>query len=151
MVWNKRIFVLITTLFVCGIANATTMCVHSGAYVVTLSRSRDGLSYTTDGSGGWTVTFDYNTSSLNTPVVTGTGACNEIAGTANTADATVSTSTTDVGSNCWCAMGMPLVSDWVFLKTYASDSACASGCATECATAVETSTVFRTAMFVPVW
>lgn len=151
MVWNKKCLIFIMIVLCCGVANATTMCVHSGAYVVTLSRSRDGISSTTDGSGGWTVTFDYNTSSLNTPVVTGTGACNEITGTPNTADASVSTSSSDVGQNCWCAMGMPLISDWVFLKTYASDSACASGCATECANAVETSAIFRTAMFVPVW
>lgn len=135
----------------CGVANATTMCMHSNSYVATLLRSRDGVSITTGQNGAWTTTFDYYTSSLNTMDVTGLAACNEVTGTSNTADGTVSTSPADTGQNCWCAMKLPLVSDWVYSGAYASDSECASSCQTACATNAKTSTAFRTAMFESVW
>jgi len=138
-------------LMITGVANATTMCVHTNSYVATLSISRDGVSYTTDGSGGWTVTMDYNTSSRNTPTVMGYASCNEVTGTANTADATISASTSDVGANCWCGMSLPLVSDWVFLQTYASNAACAAACDATCGNAVKTSSSMRGAMFPAVW
>jgi len=142
---------LIWLLIIPVATNATTMCMHTGSYVATLLRSRDGVSITPGANGAWTTTFDYYTSSLNTMDVSGLAACNEVTGTANTADGTVSTSPSDTGSNCWCVMGAPLTSDWVFLNTYASDSDCASSCTTACATAAKTSTAFRTAMFESVW
>ncbi|MBO7508884.1 MAG: hypothetical protein J6T57_01220 [Alphaproteobacteria bacterium] len=138
-------------IFICCGANATTMCMHSNSYVATLLRGRDGVSITTGQNGAWTTTFDYYTSSLNTMNVTGFAACNELTGTANTADGTVSTSVADTGQNCWCSMKTPLVSDWVYSGAYASDSDCASSCQTACATNVKTSTAFRTAMFEAVW
>ena len=147
----KKIFVIFLAMIFISPVLATTMCVRTGAYVVTLLRSRDGLSYTTDGSGGWTVNFDYDTSSLYTSVVTGFAACNEISGTFATADGTLSTSVSDTGLNCWCMMKTPLVSDWVFLNTYSSDADCASGCATSCANNIKTSTAFRTGVYGAVW
>ena len=146
----KKIIFVISGL-ICGTAGATIMCMHSNSYVATLLRSRDGVSITVGQNGAWTTTFDYYTSSLNTMDVTGIAACNEVTGTANTADGTVSTSAADSGVNCWCTMKSPLRSDWVYSGSYASDSACASSCATACATNVKTSTAFRTAMFEAVW
>lgn len=147
----KKIFAFILIFMVAYAAHATTMCVHSDSYVATLVRSRDGLSTTVGADGKFTVTFDYFTSSLNTSVLDGVAACNEITGTANTADGTVSTSTSDTGQNCWCSMVMPLVSDWVYSGAYASDAACASNCTTACANNVKTSATFRGAMFEAVW
>ncbi len=160
MLWNKnRFFIKLKTmkyiifgLFIFSLPGyATTMCVHNGSYIVTLSISTNGVSSTTDGAGGWSVTFDYPTSSLGTNVVTGYAACNEVSGTANTVDSTVSTSTADVGENCWCSMATPMVSDWAYIDTYASNADCASGCATACANAIKTSSTLRSAIFQAIW
>ena len=131
---------------------ATGMCVHTNSYVVQLSTSRDGVSIETGDAGAWIVTFDYPTSSFNTNTVKGSSACNEIAGTVNTADATVSSvSGESTGAHCWCAMQKPLVSDWVYSGAYASADACGAACATACANNVKTSSTFRTAMFNAIW
>lgn len=133
-------------------AFATGMCVHSNSYVAQLSTSRDGVSYEVGSAGAFTVTFDYPTSSFNTNTVKGSSACNEITGTVNTADSTVSSvSGETTGVNCWCAMKKPLVSDWVYSGAYASIDACSAACATACATNVQTSSTFRTAMFGAIW
>lgn len=134
-----------------GVANATVMCFRNNSYFAVLSVSRNGVSYTTDASGGWSVSFDYMTSSRNTQAVTGYAACNEVGGTINTADASVSTMPGDVGENCWCRMELPLVSDWVFLQTYASNLECAAVCAAACGNAVKTSSSMRTGMFGAIW
>lgn len=132
-------------------ANAMTMCMHTGSYIATLVKSRDGVSTSTDGAGGWTTNFDYNTSNHNTQSVTGFASCNDTVGTTNTADSAVSAAVSDTGTNCWCMMGTPLVSDWVYLIAYASDSDCASGCAVACANAAKTSSDFRAAIYEHVW
>lgn len=133
-------------------AFATGMCVHTNSYVVQLSTSRNGVSVETGDAGAWTVTFDYPTSSFNTNTVKGSSACNEIAGTVNTADDTVSSiSGESTGVHCWCAMKKPLVSDWVYSGAYASTDACGTACATACANNVKTSSTFRTAMFNAIW
>lgn len=147
----KKTILIFMVLFIPIVAGATTMCVHSNSYVATLLRSRNGASVTTGANGTWTVTFDYYTSSLNTMDVSGLAACNEVAGTVNTADGTVSTAVSDIGVNCWCMMKTPLVSDWVYSGAYASDSACASSCTAACANNVRTVTAFRTAMYESVW
>ena len=146
-----KIPIAIMAIFLPVVANAVTMCVHSDSYVATLLRSHDGVSDTVDGNGGWTVTFDYYTSSLNTMDVSGHAACNEVSGTENVADGTLSTSTSDEGTNCWCAMSRPLVSDWVYSGAYSNDATCATSCATACANKVKTSTVFRTALYESIW
>lgn len=148
-----RKILVIFVIFMCPLcAFATGMCVHSGSYVAQLSTSRDGVSYAVGSSGAWTVTFDYPTSSFNTNTVKGSSACNEIAGTANTADATVSSVSGEAtGVNCWCAMTKPLVSDWVYSGAYASTDACVAACSAACATNVQTSSTFRTAMFGAIW
>ena len=147
----KKIILIFIAIFIPIMSGATTMCVHSDSYVATLLRSRDGVSVTTGTDGAWTVTFDYYTSSLNTMDVTGVAACNEVSGTPNTADGTISTSTLDEGINCWCAMATPLVSDWVYSVAYSTAAACASECVAACANSVRTSTAFRTAMYNSVW
>ena len=147
----KKMILIFITLFMPIVAGATTMCVHSNSYVATLLRSRDGVSVTTGANGAWTTTFDYYTSSLNTMDVSGLAACNEVAGTVNAADGTVSTSPLDTGINCWCAMNAPLVSDWVYSGAYADDATCASSCTAACANNVKTSAAFRTSMYESVW
>ena len=148
----KRLIIFCFVMCHMSIAWATSMCVHDGSYVASLSKSRDGVSMTSNSTtGAWTVTFDYYVSNRHADTATGTAACTEVAGTANTADATVSASPTDTGQYCWCAMATPLVSDWVYSGSYNTDADCASSCASACATNVKTSTAFRTAMFESVW
>lgn len=148
----SNIFFILTLLAVPVSAFATGMCVHTNSYVVQLSTSRDGVSVEIGDAGSWIVTFDYPTSSFNTNTLKGSSACNEIAGTVNTADATVSSvSGETTGAHCWCAMKKPLVSDWVYSGAYASATACGTACATACANNVKTSSTFRTAMFNAIW
>ena len=136
-------------------ANATSMCVHTGSYVASLSIYDNGVSHTTGNNGAWTVTMGYNTSSSNTPYVSGYAGCAEV-GASNaidTVDTTVGiTGGEESGPYCWCVMRKPLVSYSVLAhKDYADTATCALNCADKCGEKVQTSTAFRTAMFEAVW
>ena len=145
----------------CGMMTMTTafadtdICRKRNTAVILLSKSTDGTSMTSDASARtWSVTFDYTTLSVlnnTSQTISGIAACNEISGTANTANTALFTTTSDEGSNCWCEMWAPAHSYWTFTQTYQSDAACASGCAADCANMVKTSTAFRTGMFSAIW
>ena len=147
----KKISILIVCIIAPFCANAIQMCAHSNTYVITMLRSRDGVSSTADTNGTWTVTFDYSLTSQNAKTMTGRGACNEITGTVNTGDSSVSPTLTDTGKNCWCMMKFPVVSDWIFINEYSTESECAQSCTALCADNAKTSTAFRTVMYENIW
>ena len=150
---------IITTLFamiitISAIAD-TDVCRKRNTAVILLSKSTNGTSMTSDASAHtWSVEFNYITMSVQSRTLTtvsGISACNEISGTANTANTALFTTTSDEGTNCWCEMWAPAHSYWTFTQTYASNSACASGCAADCANLVKTSSAFRSGMFGAIW
>ena len=147
--------VLIIGLIIPIATYGTSMCVHTGSYVASLSIYENGVSRTTGNNGAWTVTMGYTTSSANTPYVMGYSGCAEVGAdnTVDTADTTVGISAGEsTGPYCWCVMKKPLVSYAVLAwKDYADITACSAGCADKCGEKVQTSTAFRTAMFEAVW
>jgi len=152
--WAK-IPIIIMGIVTTNAAIGTSMCVHTGSYVVSLSIYDNGVSHTTGTGGAWTATMAYNTSSRNTPYINGYAGCIEVgADTAvDTADTTIGiTGGESTGPYCWCVMNKPLVSYPVLAyKDYADIAACSAGCADKCGTLVQTSQSFRTAMFESVW
>lgn len=148
----KRVLMFVLVCVLPMVANATGMCVHTNTYVGQLLASRDGVSYETGDGGAWLVNTDYVTSSFNTPIIKGASACIEKEGVVNTADSTVTALSGElVEPHCWCAMAKPLISDWVYVKTFDTLAECGSGCASACGNAVMTSTALRTSMFQAIW
>ena len=130
-----------------------TTCMRNNTYLGIFKKNVDGTSSMYDNTNKvWKVVFDYIT-------LTGYASCNEISGTANTPKTNLVTGAEDVGVNCWCEMwpiesygyeGGPS-SYWIYLDSYASESACASGCTSACATAMKDDDAFRTAVFESMW
>lgn len=130
-----------------------TTCVRNNSYVGIFKKNVNGTTSESNASSKiWKVVFDYIT-------LTGYASCNEISGTANTPKTNLVTGTADIGQYCWCEMWPVLAygyesgptSYWMYLKSFASDSACASGCASDCENAVKSNATFRTAMFESMW
>ena len=151
---------IMSWLFVCAIGITASVgnvygvaiCLRDATYVAFLSKSTNGVSGTADSTENtWSVEMNYKISNRDISSVSGIASCNEIAGTAGTADSTVSFSKTDTGVNCWCKMQIPLSSDWVFYGASSSDADCASNCATNCMNSVKSSESFRTALYESVW
>lgn len=152
----KRLVFFICSVLVITTAFAdTNICRKRNTAVILLSKSTDGTSMSSDASDKtWSVTFNYTTLSVQSRTstsVSGDAACNEISGTANTANTALFTTTSDEGTHCWCEMWAPAHSYWTFSETFSTAAACASGCAASCANAVKTSTAFRTGMFGAIW
>ena len=146
-------------------AFGTNVCIKNNSYFNIFKPSVDGTSSDSNNTTKvWKVVFPYRT-------ITGKASCNAIAQIdgVNVAAKQVATNlytgAEDVGSYCWCEM-WPVesyytgetnpetgpTSYWLFLKSYANDSACASACASDCASAVRYDTDgFRTAMFESMW
>ncbi|MBQ0013137.1 MAG: hypothetical protein KBS86_01010 [Proteobacteria bacterium] len=142
---NKYIFVLLGLLVCASSYGTTSMCKRSNTAIIVLSKSTNGTSATSNTSSKtWTVKFNYTT-------MTGSASCNEISGTANTANTALFSTASDVGPQCWCRMDTPAVSYWTYLRSYSGASDCASGCTSACADAAKTSTAFRTGMFESIW
>ena len=152
---KKIIFALCSVILIASAFADTDICRKRNTAVILLSKSTDGTTMSSDASDmSWSVTFNYTTLSVQSRTLTtvsGDAACNEISGTANTANTALFTTTNDEGTNCWCEMWVPAHSDWTFAQTFASNAACASGCAAACATAIKTSTAFRTGVFESIW
>lgn len=148
---KKKIIIFIAGMVAPIVATATSMCVHTDSYVAILSTSDDGLSYTTDTGGVWTVTVGYVTSSNNTSYISGYAGCAEAGAslTVDTADTTVGiTGGEATGPYCWCVMKKPLVSYPVLAwKDYATTEACSAACAAKCGDKVQNSSSFRAVLF----
>ena len=130
-------------------ACATSMCVHTGSYVVTMSVSKNGVSSSDSGDGTWTATFNYPLSNKvnNNNVMIGGWGCNDTTGSENVADSNLDTSSSDTGVNCWCVLRSPLMSKWVFVHEYGTSAECSAGCAANCGRHAQTSSAFRGAMY----
>lgn len=152
----KRLIFLVCSMVLMASAFADTdICRKRGTFVALLSKSTDGSSMTSNASDKtWSVTFNYTTmavGSRSATAVSGVAACNEIAGSANTANTALFTTASDEGTHCWCEMWVPAHSYWTYAQSYGSNAACASGCAGECANLVKTSTAFRTGLYGSIW
>jgi len=136
-----------------SVLGLATTCVPNAVFWNILIPENAGTGHTTS-NGYWQTTFGYNTAGYNEQTINyirGQSACSIVAGTANSPDGAPALSMGDTGSSCWCKMTAPLVSSWIFINTYASDSACASSCADACGTAAQTSQAFRTAVYNNIW
>lgn len=142
----KKLLIALICVGAVGGAVGQTMCVHKNTYVASVSKSTNGTaaSVTSAEDKTWSATFPNYT-------ITGNAACNEIAGTANTANTALYTVAADQGQYCWCEMQRPMSSYWVFLQSYADAGTCASSCTLACATAIQSNVTFRTAVLESIW
>lgn len=147
----KKIIILLMMLT--GTAYGYTTCMRNNTYLGIFKKNVDGTSSTYENSTKvWKVIYDYIT-------LTGYASCNEISGTSNTPKTNLVTGAADQGIYCWCQM-WPIEyygyetgpsSYWIYLDSYASESACASECTSACATAMKDNDTFRTAVFESMW
>ena len=153
---KKVLLVMLGLCVICVAANATDTCLHDNTAVITLWKSKNPVSKTSNASDKtWTMTMDYSIMPSNPDAKTiyGLSTCNEI--DTNTSGADVQSgdanvylrsSTIDVGRFCWCQMQRPVSSWWVFYKQYDDESTCASSCARDCVDAISSDkNKFRTA------
>jgi len=148
-----RKIIMLWLVIISGTAYGYTTCMRNNTYLGIFKKNVDGTSSTYENSTKvWKVIYDYIT-------LTGYASCNEISGTANTPKTNLVTGAADQGIYCWCQM-WPIEyygyetgpsSYWIYLDSYASESACASGCTSACATAMKDDDTFRTAVFESMW
>lgn len=85
--------------------------------------------------------------------VRGVAGCSKSGGTVGTTTKDILPTLDDKedanNNKCWCKMLIPAVSQWVYLKSYASDGigSCAKSCAYRCGEAMTNNETFKTTMF----
>ncbi|MBQ3039068.1 MAG: hypothetical protein IJD41_00735 [Alphaproteobacteria bacterium] len=83
--------------------------------------------------------------------VRGVAGCSKSGGTAytTTTDILTTLTTASDGNNnkCWCKMVTPVVSKWVYIRSYEHIGSCAKSCAYRCEEAMANNDTFRDTLF----
>ncbi|MBP3316553.1 MAG: hypothetical protein J6L70_03065 [Alphaproteobacteria bacterium] len=97
---------------------------------------------------GTDITKDFETGDF---TVRGVAGCSKSGGTAytTTTDILTTLTTASDGNNnkCWCKMVTPVVSKWVYIRSYSNAGSCAKSCAYRCEEAMAGNDTFRNTLF----
>ena len=93
------------------------------------------------------------TEQVTTPsfTVRGVAGCSKSGGTAYTTTTdiltTLTTASDENNNKCWCKMVTPVVSKWVYIRSYEHIGSCAKSCAYRCEEAMANNATFRDTLF----
>lgn len=145
----KKLLIFLT-LFVALPALAATICADDDIIAIVLDPEITGNEYLSNNNlFEWGVTFPYGS-------VWGIATCTDTPGTYGVAvnelrdtNGELITGGERTGSNCWCKMTHPAVSQWVFRHTFATVEICRSQCPgyDGCAYRTKNDTAFRAGIF----
>ncbi|MBR2393776.1 MAG: hypothetical protein IKB05_04790 [Alphaproteobacteria bacterium] len=83
--------------------------------------------------------------------VRGVAGCSKSGGTAYTTTTdiltTLTTASDENNNKCWCKMVTPVVSKWVYIRSYEHIGSCAKSCAYRCEEAMANNATFRDTLF----